>query len=45
MYDADRSLAVVFNGEIYNFPALRRRLEAEGRQFEERMLEFLDIQT
>ena len=25
---------VVFNGEIYNFPALRREIEAAGRRFE-----------
>jgi asparagine synthase (glutamine-hydrolysing) len=33
MFSADGTLALVFNGEIYNFPALRRTLEAEGRQF------------
>lgn len=33
MFNADRSLAVVFNGEIYNFPRLRRRMEQQGRSF------------
>ncbi len=28
----DGSVWTVFNGEIYNFPALRRRLEAKGHQ-------------
>jgi asparagine synthase (glutamine-hydrolysing) len=36
MLNADGTLAVVFNGEIYNFPALRRGLEAEGRRFRTR---------
>ena len=36
MLNAGRTLAVVFNGEIYNFPALRRGLEAEGREFRTR---------
>ncbi|MEQ9194620.1 MAG: asparagine synthase (glutamine-hydrolyzing) [Rhodospirillales bacterium] len=30
LYNADRSVAVVYNGEIYNAPALRRRLETQG---------------
>ena len=30
MSDADESVWVVFNGEIYNFPELRRELEALG---------------
>ncbi len=29
----DRSLWLVFNGEIYNFPALRAELEARGHRF------------
>jgi asparagine synthase (glutamine-hydrolysing) len=29
----DRSVWVVFNGEIYNFPALRQRLEQSGHRF------------
>jgi asparagine synthase (glutamine-hydrolysing) len=29
----DGSLVVVFNGEIYNYPSLRRKLEAGGAQF------------
>ncbi len=36
MFTADRQLAVVFNGEIYNFPALRRSLEQEGCRFQTR---------
>lgn len=33
MHTADRSLTVVFNGEIYNFLELRAELEAKGAQF------------
>lgn len=33
MHTADRSLTVVFNGEIYNFLELRAELEAQGAQF------------
>jgi asparagine synthase (glutamine-hydrolysing) len=29
----DRTVWVVFNGEIYNFPSLRRRLEGRGHRF------------
>ena len=36
MLSTDRTLAVVFNGEIYNYPALRRSLENEGRRFRTR---------
>ena len=36
MLSADGTLALVFNGEIYNYPALRRSLEAEGRRFRTR---------
>jgi asparagine synthase (glutamine-hydrolysing) len=32
----DRSLLLVFNGEIYNHPGLRRRLEARGHHFRTR---------
>jgi len=33
LYNADRSLALVANGEIYNHAELRRRLEALGHRF------------
>ena len=33
MVSGDGELIVVFNGEIYNYPLLRRQLEAEGAQF------------
>ncbi|NDC59926.1 MAG: asparagine synthetase B, partial [Alphaproteobacteria bacterium] len=33
MTSADGRYVVVFNGEIYNYPELRRDLEAEGRVF------------
>ena len=33
MVSADRNLVVTYNGEIYNYPELRRNLEAEGRIF------------
>jgi asparagine synthase (glutamine-hydrolysing) len=33
IYNEDRSRAVVFNGEIYNFRALRGELEARGHRF------------
>lgn len=33
LYNADKSIGVVFNGEIYNFHELRRELEHEGYQF------------
>jgi asparagine synthase (glutamine-hydrolysing) len=36
MFNASRSVAIVFNGEIYNFPILKKRLEAEGRRFKTR---------
>src|SRR5215813_2180186 len=34
MIDPTTGHAIVFNGEIYNFSDLRRRLEAEGQQFQ-----------
>jgi asparagine synthase (glutamine-hydrolysing) len=33
LYNADRSLALVANGEIYNHAGLRRRLEGRGHRF------------
>jgi len=33
LYSDDRTLALVFNGEIYNASELRRELEAKGRRF------------
>lgn len=33
MYSSDGNIAIVFNGEIYNFLALRKALEAEGITF------------
>jgi hypothetical protein len=33
MANVDGSVQVVFDGEIYNHPALRRKLEAEGCRF------------
>lgn len=36
LFNEDRSVVVVFNGEIYNFAELRRQLEALGHQFETR---------
>jgi asparagine synthase (glutamine-hydrolysing) len=33
LYNEDRSLALVANGEIYNHAELRQRLEARGRRF------------
>jgi len=33
MTNEDRSLWIVFNGEIYNFPSLRQELEKKGHKF------------
>ena len=33
IYNEDHTVAIVFNGELYNFPVLRRRLEALGHRF------------
>ncbi len=34
VFNEDRSCWVVFNGEIYNFPELRRELASKGHQFQ-----------
>jgi asparagine synthase (glutamine-hydrolysing) len=36
MFNEDRSLALVYNGEIYNFDEAREALRARGHQFETR---------
>lgn len=36
MYNADQSVAIVFNGEIYNFETLRQDLERQGHVFQNR---------
>lgn len=33
IYNEDKTVVVVFNGEIYNFPELRKELEAGGHRF------------
>ena len=33
MFNEDQNLAVIFNGEIYNFQELRSELEAKGYKF------------
>lgn len=33
MFSPDRSVVIVFNGEIYNFRELRQKLEADGQVF------------
>jgi asparagine synthase (glutamine-hydrolysing) len=33
MYSTDRSVCLVFNGEIYNFKTVRRELESRGHHF------------
>jgi asparagine synthase (glutamine-hydrolysing) len=36
LYNEDRSVVLLYNGEIYNSPALRRELEAKGYRFRTR---------
>ena len=36
MWSADRDSVLTFNGEIYNYPDLRKRLEGAGHQFKTR---------
>ncbi len=36
MFNEDRSLAIVFNGEVYNFEELRMDLESRGHRFRTR---------
>src|SRR2546422_1382610 len=36
VYNEDRTVAVVLNGEIYNFESLRTRLERAGHRFSTR---------
>jgi len=36
LYNEDETLALVFNGEIYNSPELRRHCEAKGHKFRSR---------
>lgn len=36
LFNADRTVAIVYNGEIYNYPELRRDLEARGCRFRSR---------
>src|SRR6476660_34393 len=33
IHNEDKSVSIVFNGEIYNFQELRRELEAAGHRF------------
>ena len=33
IYNEDKSISVVFNGEIYNFPDLKKELEGKGHRF------------
>ena len=36
MWNDDKTVAIIFNGEIYNFPELRQELEKEGIKFRSR---------
>src|SRR5690349_20451160 len=37
MWNPDRTLAMAYNGEIYNSPELRRELEGRGHRFASKM--------
>ena len=34
MFNQDKSLVVIFNGEIYNYQELKKELEEQGHQFQ-----------
>ncbi len=36
LFNADRTIALLYNGEIYNYRELRRELEAQGHRFRTR---------
>ncbi len=36
MWDREKSVGIVFNGEIYNFPELKQELEGQGHVFQTR---------
>lgn len=36
LYNADQSIVVLYNGEIYNYPQLKKELEARGHKFKTR---------
>lgn len=36
LYNADKSIVVLYNGEIYNYPELKKELEADGVHFRTR---------
>src|SRR5580700_4155479 len=36
LFNAERTVALLYNGEIYNYPQLRRELESQGKRFRTR---------